>query len=127
NGTYDLPYGIRWGSTYQVQSGAWYNRVVQVRNALNATVNVVAEGHFGRYPYVKLWDNRLSKVFHVGDKQTIEGMFNLYTTLNANTILSMVTTNGPNFLTPTQFASGATSAAAILPARIFKLGIRYRF
>jgi hypothetical protein len=38
-----------------------------------------------------------------------------------------VTTNGPTFLQPTTPASGATSATPILPARIFKLGIRYKF
>ena len=61
------------------------------------------------------------------EQQSLEVMFDLFNTLNASTILSMVTTNGPNFLLPTQVASGAVSAAAILPARIFKLGARYRF
>lgn len=54
-------------------------------------------------------------------------MFDLFNTMNANTIISEVTTNGPTFLQPTASASGATSATAILPPRIFKLGIRYRF
>jgi hypothetical protein len=127
NGTYDLPYGLKFASVYNVQQGAWYSRTERIKNALNSTVNVVAEGHFGRYPWVKLWDNRVSKTFQIGDKQTIEGMFDLYNTLNANTLLSQVTTNGPTFLYPTAAASGATSATPILPARIFKLGIRYRF
>jgi len=127
NGTYELPYGIKYGSTYQIQSGQWYSRSAQMKNALNSTVTVRVEGHFGRYPAVKLWDNRISKVFKIGDKQALEGMFDLYNTLNANTLLSQVTTNGPTFLQPTTAASGATSAAPILPARIFKLGVRYRF
>jgi hypothetical protein len=126
-GTYELPYGIKYGSTYQIQSGQWYSRSAQMRNALNSNVTVRVEGHFGRYPAVKLWDNRISKVFKFGDKQSLEGMFDLYNTLNANTLLSQVTTNGPTFLQPTTAASGATSAAPILPARIFKLGVRYRF
>lgn len=87
----------------------------------------MVEGHFGRYQFVKLWDNRFSKIFKLSEKQTLEGMFDLYNTLNANTILSQVTTNGPTFLQPTAAASGATSATPIFPARIFKLGIRYRF
>lgn len=90
-------------------------------------MTIRVEGVFGRYPAVKLWDNRISKVVEIGDRQTLELMFDLFNTANASTILSMVTTNGPNFLTPTQVASGAVSAAAILPARIFKLGARYRF
>jgi hypothetical protein len=127
NGTWDLPWGLKYGSTYQVQSGQIYGRFAQMRNALNQNVTVRVEGNFGRYPTVKLWDNRVSKIFNIGDRQTIEAMFDLFNTLNASTILSMVTTNGPNFLTPTQSASGAVSAAPILPARIFKLGVRYRF
>ncbi|MBI4473959.1 MAG: TonB-dependent receptor [Acidobacteria bacterium] len=127
NGTYDLPFGLKYGSTYQIQSGQIYGRFAQMRNALNQNVTIRVEGNFGRYPTVRLWDNRVSKVFNIRDTQTLEVMFDLYNTLNASTILSMVTTNGPNFLTPTQVASGAVSAAPILPARIFKLGGRYRF
>jgi hypothetical protein len=127
NGTYELPFGLKYGSTYQIQSGQWYGRSVQIRNALNTTVTVQVEGQFGRYPFVKLWDNRIAKVFKIGDNQSIEGMFDLYNTLNASTLLSQITTNGPTFLLPTQASSGATSAAPILPARIFKLGVRYRF
>ncbi len=127
NGMYELPFGVKFASVYNVQSGAWYPRSAQMRNALNANVTIRVEGHMGRYPFVKLWDNRLSKTFKFGDKQTLEGMFDLYNTLNANTLLSQVTVNGPTFLQPTAAASGATSATPILPARIFKLGIRYRF
>ena len=110
-----------------MQSGAWYGRTVNIANALGSTIGVQVEQHFGRYPYVKLWDNRFSKVFKIGDKQTFEAMFDVYNTLNANTLLSQVTTNGSTFLQPTASSSGATSAAAILLARIFKLGARYRF
>jgi hypothetical protein len=127
NGNYDLPFGLKYGTTFQVQSGQLFSRSVQMRNALNQNVTVRVEGEFGRYPTVKLWDNRVSKTFQIGDSQTIEAMFDLFNTLNASTLLSQVTTNGPTFLFPTQAASGAVSAAPILPARIFKLGVRYRF
>jgi hypothetical protein len=127
NGTYELPYGIKFATVYNVQQGAWFGRTVNTKNALNNTVAVKVDPHMGRYPFVKLWDNRISKVFHINDKQTLEGMFDLFNSLNANTVLSEVTTNGPTFLQPTASASGATSATAILPPRIFKLGIRYRF
>jgi hypothetical protein len=118
---------LKYGSTYQIQSGQWYGRFGQMRNALNSTVTIRTEGHFGRYSSVKLWDNRVSKVFKFGDRQSLEGIFDLYNTLNASTVLSMVTTDGPTFLTPTQNTSGAVSASPILPARIFKLGARWRF
>src|SRR5205085_999697 len=35
NGTYQLPWGFQWASTYSTQIGTWLNRGVQVRNALN--------------------------------------------------------------------------------------------
>jgi len=127
NGTYDLPYGIKYSSAYQVQSGAWYGRYVNVKNANNSTVNVEVEQHAGRYPFVKLWDNRLAKVFKIGDRQTIEGMFDLYNTLNANTVLQVITTNSNTYLEPLASNGSSTSATPILPARIFKLGVRYRF
>jgi hypothetical protein len=128
DGTYDLPWrGIKYSATYQVQSGAWYGRYVNVTNANNQVVNVEVEQQQARYPFVKLWDNRLSKLFKVGDRQTLEAMFDLYNTLNTNTVLQQVTTNGPTFGQPVASSSGATSATAILPARIFKLGMRWRF
>ena len=128
NGAYDVPFhGIKYSSTYQVQSGAWYGRFVNVKNANNQTVNVQVEQQQGRYPFVKLWDNRLSKVFKVGDNQTIEGMFDLYNTLNANTVLTQVTTNSATFGQIVASSGGSTSATAILPARIFKLGVRWKF
>jgi len=127
NGSYELPLGLKWASTYQIQSGPWYGRSAQMRNALNQTVTIVAEFHVDRYPTVRLWDNRVSKTFRINEKQTIEGQFDLYNTLNASTILSQVNTNGPNYLKPLAAAGGANVASPILPARIFKLGARWRF
>lgn len=128
NVTYNLPWhGIKYSTAYQIQSGAWYPRSVNVTNANGQTVAVQVEQQAGRYPYVKLWDNRVAKVFKIGDKQTVEGMFDLYNTLNANTVLQVITTNGPNFMQPLASNGSSTSASPILPARIFKLGIRYRF
>jgi hypothetical protein len=98
-----------------------------MRNALNQTVNILVESHVDRYPTVKLRDNRISKIFQIGERQTIEAQFDLYNTLNASTVLSQVNTNGPNYLKPLAVGSGANVASPILPARIFKLGARWRF
>jgi hypothetical protein len=128
NGTYDVPWhGLKYSSAYQVQSGAWYGRYVNVTNLNGVTSAVQVEQHQARYPFVKLWDQRVSKLFKIGDRQTVEGMFDLYNTLNANTILSQQTTNGPTFGQPFSTGGGSLSAAPILPARIFKLGVRWRF
>jgi len=120
-----LPWGFRWGSTYDAQSGAPFNRTVQVRNALNSTVTVTVEGRAGYYDWVKIWDNRVSKVFKISENQSIEGMFDLYNTLNTSTVLSQTNQNGPNYLKPTQGSGFASSP--ILPPRIFKLGVRWKF
>jgi Carboxypeptidase regulatory-like domain len=128
SGTRTLPFGMMWGATYQAQSGAWFNRVAQMKNALNSTVNVVADPHAGRYDWVKLWDNRISKTIRMGDRNSIEATFDLFNTLNASTVLSHVNTNGPNYLKP--LASGgisASSASSIVAPRIFRLGARWRF
>jgi hypothetical protein len=128
NGGYDLPWhGIKYSSTYSVQSGAWYGRSVNIKNANGTTSTVTVEQHAGRYPYVKDWDNRIGKIFKIGDRQTLEAMFDLYNTLNSNVLLSKGITNGQTFGVPTAASGGASSAETILPARIYKLGVRYRF
>jgi hypothetical protein len=110
------------------QEGAYFNRVVQVRNALSQTVNVTVEGQAGRYDWVKLADMRLSKVFRFGGSQSLEGMFDLFNLTNSSVVLRRVTTNGPNFMKP--LSTGGIDAASANPipaARIFRLSVRYRF
>jgi hypothetical protein len=74
-----------------------------------------------------LWDNRVSKTFKINERNTIEGIFDLFNTLNTNVILAQVTTNGPIFGQP--YAGSTTSAVpmAIIPPRIFRLGVRWKF
>ncbi len=58
NGLYDrLPWGLKVSGTYTVQSGAYFPRVVQARDALNTLVNVTVEGHAGRYDWVRLHES----------------------------------------------------------------------
>lgn len=127
NGTYNLPWGLSYGSTYSAQSGEYYGRFAQMRNALNALINVQVEGVAGRYNWVKLWDNRISRNFNIGDRHSIEAMLDLYNTLNSSVVLSQVTVNGPDYGKPVAQGGGATQASAIIPARIFKLGVRWKF
>ena len=128
SGTYEAPWGILLAGTFTGQEGAYYNRVVQVRNALNSLVNVTVEGQAGRYDWVKLADMRVSKVFRFGGNQSIEGMFDLFNLTNSSVVLRRVTTNGPNFMKP--LATGGIDAASANPipaARVFRLSARYRF
>ena len=72
----------------------------------------------GRYEWTKIWDNRISKRFKTFGSQSLEGEFNLYNTLNANTITAQTNRIG---------ATRTCSRRTILAARVFKLGVKYRF
>ncbi len=117
SGTYAMKWGIQYGSSFTAQSGEWYPRDVQVRNALNAVVNIRVETQAGRYDWVKLWDNRISKRFNLPYHQSVEAMFDLFNSLNTNTITGQTNRNGPTYLQPTD----------IIAARVFRLGFRYKF
>lgn len=127
NGTYELPWQFLVAATYTAQEGAYFSRVVQVRNALNQTVNVTVEGQAGRYDWVKLMDFRFSKVVRFG-KHSLEGMFDLFNVTNSSVVLRRVTTNGPNYGQP--LATGGIDAASANPIpapRIFRLSARWKF
>lgn len=117
SGTYQLPWGMTYGTSLTAQSGAYYGREAQVRDALNQTVTIEIEPHVGRYDWVKIWDNRIAKKFNIGAGQSIEGTFDFFNTLNSNVILTQVNRNGPDYLKPTE----------IMAPRVFRLGVRYRF
>jgi len=133
NGTYDLPFGFRYGATFQTQSGDWYGRTVQIRNALNSTVNVAVDQHVDRYQWVKLWDNRISKTFKIGDRNSIEGTLDIFNTMNVNTVTSQVTNQiagGTNLDYGKPLAGGgidASAASSIIAPRILRFGARWRF
>ena len=128
NGVYDMPFGIKYSSTLLNQAGAFFNRTTRMRDARGRNQTVLVEGQVGRYDTVRLWDNRISKTFQINDRHTIEAMFDLYNTLNSSAIIRHENRNGPNYLRP--LASSAIDAAAaspILSARIFRLGMRWKF
>ena len=127
SGTYELPWRVLVASTFTGQQGEYYPRIVQVRNALNQLVQVVAEPQAGRHDWVRLMDLRLSKTFGIG-RHSLEGMFDVFNLTNSNVILRHVNVNGPNYLKP--LATGGIDAASANPIpapRIFRLSARWRF
>lgn len=133
NGTYDLPFGFRYAATFNAQSGDWYGRTVQIRNALNTTVNVLVEPQVARYAWVKVWDNRISKTFKIGDHHSIEGTLDIFNSTNVNTVVSQVTTQvaggtKADYGFPVA-GSGidASAASSIIAPRILRFGARWRF
>jgi len=118
SGTYDLPFGIVYASTLTSQGGDWFNRSAQVTNALNTAVTQTVEGQYFRRDRVTLWDNRFAKRFRIAEDQTFEVGGDLYNTLNTNAVTGMSTNSSSSaYLKPTD----------IIPARIFKIGLKWKF
>jgi hypothetical protein len=117
SGTYQLPWGLLVASSFTAQSGEWFSRDVQVRDANGANVVISVEPQAGRYDWVKVWDNRISKRMTIFGSQTIEGMIDIFNTLNVNTITAQTNRMGSAYLQPT----------TITAPRVIRLSARYRF
>ena len=128
SGTYELPWKMLVASTFTAQAGEYFNRIVQVRDALNTLVNVTVEGQAGRYDWVKLADLRFSKSLAIRKGQSFEAMVDCFNLFNSSVVLRRVTTNGPNYNKP--LSTGGIDAASANPipaARVFRVSGRFRF
>ena len=118
NAIYELPWGVQYSTSILGQTEAYYNREVRVRNALRSNVTLDIQRQFGRIPWVTIWDNRISKTFEIGDRQSIEATFDVFNTMNANGLTRRLRErHGSRFLEPRE----------ILGPRVVRLGVRYRF
>jgi hypothetical protein len=134
-GSWDLPWhGLRFSSNFQslpgpgLQAGVIYSNA-EVTPALrpqglsgggNKTVNVFDPNTaFGDRLYQV--DLRFSKIFRIGDSNSIDANFDIYNSLNSDAVLSENTTysgvNGGAWRRPT----------AVIQGRIFKFGMRWDF
>lgn len=125
NGQYELPWGFEWASTFTGQTQNWINRGVQVRNGLNSNVTQMIAYNVTRLSWVKLWDNRLSKRFKIGDKQSVEATFDLFNSMNVNTVTNVGSTIGPASFKGLD--GSLYRPSAIIAPRIFQIGARYKF
>lgn len=80
------------------------------------TINLVAPFGGGYQDRLTQVDVRLTKIVRF-NRVRLQGMFDIYNLLNANTVLSQVTRVGPNYLQPTQ----------ILAGRLLKFGAQLDF
>src|SRR5690606_24415707 len=117
SGTYQLPWGLLYASTFSAQSGDWYGRDVQIRDANGANVTIRVEPHAGRYEWVKIWDNRISKRVRTFGNQTVEAMLDVFNTMNVNTLTAQRNVMGSAYLQPTE----------IIAPRVMRVSVRYRF
>jgi hypothetical protein len=127
SGTYELPWQFLTAATFTGQQGEYFPRIVQVRDALNQLVDVVAEGQMGRYDWVKLVDVRLARTFRFG-KHSFEGMFDLFNVTNSSVVLRVINVTGTNFMKPLATSGIDAASANPIPApRIFRLSARWKF
>ena len=117
SGTYQFGWGILYASSFTAQSGEWFAREVRIRDANGANVDIQVESQAGRYDWVKLWDNRISKRVNLPKGQSIEGMLDIFNTGNVNTITEQTNRNGNTYLEPTE----------IIAPRVMRVSVRYRF
>ena len=134
NGAYELPAipaflpgalhkgfgGFVWSGTFTSQKGDWYGRSAQVKDLLGTTETILMDGHYGRYPAVTDWDNRITKRIRFGEKgRSLELKWDLYNSLNASTVTAFKSTNSSasTFLVP----------STILPGRIYQWGASFKF
>jgi len=118
SGTYMLPMGFSYSSSFTAQSGDYFFREVQIRDTNNTNVAIRITPQAGRYPWTKIWDNRVTKKFKTWKNQSIEGSFDLFNTLNVNMITDQTNRVGSAaFLQPTD----------IIAPRIARVGVKYRF
>lgn len=117
SGIYQMPWGITYSTSLTAQSGDYFFREIQVRDAVNANVTIRINPQAGRYEWTRLWDNRFAKRIKTWGSQSVEGTFDLFNSLNVNTVTDQTNRNGSTYLQPTE----------IIAPRVFRLGVRYRF
>jgi hypothetical protein len=112
-----MPWGITYASSLNAQSGDYFFREIQVRDAVNANVAIRVDPQAGRYEWTKIWDNRVSKRFKTWGSQSFDVEFNVYNTLNVNTITDQNNRMGATYLQPLE----------IVAPRVMRFGVKYRF
>ncbi|MCC6990669.1 MAG: hypothetical protein IT181_16800, partial [Acidobacteria bacterium] len=128
SGTVDLPWGMLMASTFTAQQGAYFGRIVQIRDALNTLQEVTVDAQAGRYNWVKLSDLRVSKTITLPRSQSFEAFVDCFNLFNSSVVLRRVMVNGVNFDKP--LSTGGIDAASANPipaARVFRISARYRF
>jgi hypothetical protein len=118
SGTYMLPWGLSYSSSFIAQSGDYFFREVQIRDANNTNVAIRITPQAGRYEWTKIWDNRVTKKIKTWKNQSIEGSFDLFNTLNVNTVTDQTNRVG---------SAAYLQPDTIIAPRIARLGVKYRF
>jgi hypothetical protein len=119
SGSYQLPYGIRFGANYQIRSGRPFARTHLFTGGQTIPSIVLNAEPFGtrRLPNIHLVDLRGEKTFNIGAGRRVITRLNLFNALNSSTVTSLNSRSGANFLRP----------SAIIRPRIAELSASFSF
>ncbi|HUE84847.1 MAG TPA: TonB-dependent receptor [Vicinamibacterales bacterium] len=117
-GTYVFPRAVTFSTNLRYSTGQPVVKQVTLRGLNQGTVSILAEPRgTTRLDNVTLWDVRLSKIFRFGAGQELEAMVDVFNLLNQEAATVINPNVGALFGRPT----------AILPPRVARLGLSYKF
>jgi hypothetical protein len=146
--------GLQYSTSFISQTSGYYGRSAQVKDASGSTQTLTIDPRVGRYPRLNNWDQQIRKKFKIGEtKQTLEFSWQLFNSLNADTLRSYSSTNSSSssYLQPvvcsdangvrstpskggcaaglTTINNGTTiyRPSSILSPRIYEWGVTYKF
>jgi hypothetical protein len=120
--------GVQYSATYLAQDGGWYSRSADVKDGRGTTNTITMDPRFGQYPWLQNWDQSLKKKFKLGEtKQTLEFTWQLFNSMNANTLRSWSSTdvNSSNYLQTDKVTP--LKPNSILVPRIYEWGVAWKF
>lgn len=119
SGSYQFPYGIRFGANYQIRSGRPFARTHLFTGGQTIPSIVLNAEPFGarRLSNIHIVDLRAEKTFNIGAGRRVITRLNLFNALNASTVTSLNSRSGANFLRP----------SAIIRPRIAELSASFSF
>ena len=119
SGSYELPYGIRFGANYQIRSGRPFARTHLFTGGSTISSIVLNAEPFGSrtLPNIHIVDLRAEKTINIGAGKRVITRANLFNALNGSTVTSLNTRSGATFLRP----------GAIIRPRIAELSASFSF
>ena len=139
-GTYNFPWGVQLGGFFQSNAGDAHNSTfdkgpmqdyedpslqenftvskTNVPGLTQSSVSVPLIPPGTNYlPRLSQTDLRVAKIFHISERISVEGMFDVFNVFNANTVFTATQTFGGSYLKPT----------GVVQPRVFRFGGQLKF
>jgi len=120
--------GVQYSAQFLSQNGAYYPLTINVSDVNGTAEQIISQNHAGRYPWLNNWDNEIRKKFKLGEgRQTLEFTWDLFNSMNANTIQSWKSTNVSSSLYLQPDGKTPLRPSSVLSPRIYEWGLAYKF